>query len=85
MDWLEINIFFAADIRVHEFFKTPYFKSGIHPLPGAQTAIQKLSRFFNLSIVTYDFGIGLSLTLRGILSGSTNRITFIICSGLGRM
>lgn len=41
-----------ADIRVHEFFKTPYFKSGIHPLPGAQTAIQKLSRFFNLSIVT---------------------------------
>ncbi|CAJ2650056.1 unnamed protein product [Trifolium pratense] len=47
-----------ADIRVHEFFKTPYFKSGIHPLPGAQTAMQKLSRFFNLSVVTYDFGLG---------------------------
>lgn len=41
-----------ADIRVHEFFKTPYFKSGIHPLPGAQMALQKLSRFCSLSVVT---------------------------------
>ncbi|MED6110950.1 hypothetical protein PIB30_047758 [Stylosanthes scabra] len=41
-----------ADIRVHEFFKTPYFKTGIHPLPGAQKAIQKLSRFCSLSVVT---------------------------------
>ncbi|KAE9609955.1 hypothetical protein Lal_00006861 [Lupinus albus] len=41
-----------ADFRVHEFFKTPYFKSGIHPLPGAQLALQKLSRFCNLSVVT---------------------------------
>ncbi|XP_027333104.1 uncharacterized protein LOC113847966 isoform X1 [Abrus precatorius] len=41
-----------ADIRVHEFFKTPYFKSGIHPLPGAQTALQNLSRFCSLSVVT---------------------------------
>ncbi|TYG64356.1 hypothetical protein ES288_D06G101300v1 [Gossypium darwinii] len=41
-----------ADIRVHEFFKTPYFKNGIHPLPGAQRALHKLSRFCNLSIVT---------------------------------
>ncbi|XP_057414981.1 uncharacterized protein LOC130709867 [Lotus japonicus] len=41
-----------ADIRVHEFFKTPYFKSGIHPLPGAKTALQKLSRFCSLSVVT---------------------------------
>ncbi|XP_068463686.1 uncharacterized protein [Phaseolus vulgaris] len=41
-----------ADIRVHEFFKTPYFKSGIHPLPGAHTALQKLSRFCSLSVVT---------------------------------
>ncbi|TKY54362.1 phosphatase protein [Spatholobus suberectus] len=41
-----------ADIRVHEFFKTPFFKSGIHPLPGAQTALQKLSRFCSLSVVT---------------------------------
>ncbi|KAM6583702.1 hypothetical protein CsatB_010704 [Cannabis sativa] len=41
-----------ADIRVHEFFKTPYFKTGIHPLPGAQKAIHKLSRFCSLSVVT---------------------------------
>ncbi|KAL1319630.1 hypothetical protein HN51_064438 [Arachis hypogaea] len=41
-----------ADMRVHEFFKTPYFKTGIHPLPGAQKAIQKLSRFCSLSVVT---------------------------------
>lgn len=41
-----------ADIRVHEFFKTPYFKNGIHPLPGAQRALHKLSRFCNLSVVT---------------------------------
>lgn len=41
-----------ADIRVHEFFKTSYFKTGIHPIPGAQQALHKLSRFCNLSIVT---------------------------------
>ncbi|XP_052198520.1 uncharacterized protein LOC127805785 [Diospyros lotus] len=41
-----------ADFRVHEFFKTPYFKTGIHPIPGAQRALQKLSRFCNLSVVT---------------------------------
>ncbi|RDY07327.1 hypothetical protein CR513_08575, partial [Mucuna pruriens] len=41
-----------ADIRVHEFFKTAHFKSGIHPLPGAQTALQKLSKFCSLSVVT---------------------------------
>lgn len=41
-----------ADIRVHEFFKTPYFKKGIHPIPGAQRALHKLSRFCNLSVVT---------------------------------
>ncbi|KAK4266038.1 hypothetical protein QN277_027013 [Acacia crassicarpa] len=41
-----------AAARVHQFFKTPYFKTGIHPLPGAQTALQKLSRFCNLSVVT---------------------------------
>lgn len=83
--WKSIS-FSAADIRVHEFFKTPYFKSGIHPLPGAQMALQKLSRFFNLSVVTYDFGIlNFSSTYRRILSQSTNLISFIICSGLGRM
>lgn len=41
-----------ADVRVHEFFKTSYFKSGIHPIPGARQALQKLSRFCNLSVVT---------------------------------
>lgn len=41
-----------ADIRVHEFFKTSYFKKGIHPLPGSQQALLKLSRFCNLSVVT---------------------------------
>ncbi|KDO73725.1 hypothetical protein CISIN_1g019095mg [Citrus sinensis] len=41
-----------ADLRVHEFFKTPYFKTGIHPLPGAQKALHKLSRYCNLSVVT---------------------------------
>ncbi|KAI8553244.1 hypothetical protein RHMOL_Rhmol05G0000700 [Rhododendron molle] len=42
----------AADIRVHEFFKTSYFKTGIHPIPGARQTLQKLSRFCNLSVVT---------------------------------
>ncbi|XP_047333739.1 uncharacterized protein LOC124937517 [Impatiens glandulifera] len=41
-----------ADIRVHEFFKTSYFKSGIHPIPGARQTLQKLSRFCDLSVVT---------------------------------
>lgn len=45
----------TADIRVHEFFKTSYFKAGIHPIPGARQALQKLSRFCNLSVVTYVF------------------------------
>ncbi|XP_004287685.1 PREDICTED: uncharacterized protein LOC101311028 [Fragaria vesca subsp. vesca] len=41
-----------ADLRVHEFFKTPYFKTGIHPLPGAKETLHKLSGFCNLSVVT---------------------------------
>ncbi|KAL9224167.1 hypothetical protein vseg_000230 [Gypsophila vaccaria] len=41
-----------ADIRVHEFFKTSYFKSGIHPIPGAQKVLNKLSKFCNLAVVT---------------------------------
>ncbi|XP_048227497.1 uncharacterized protein LOC8259020 isoform X2 [Ricinus communis] len=41
-----------ADIRVHEFFKTSYFKSGIYPIPGAQKVLQKLSRLCKLSVVT---------------------------------
>lgn len=47
----------AANTRVHEFFETPYFKSGIQPIPGAQTSLQKLSTFCSLSVVTYDVGI----------------------------
>lgn len=41
-----------ADIRVHEFFNTSYFKTGIHPIPGALQALKRLSRFCNLSVVT---------------------------------
>ncbi|KAJ6836415.1 uncharacterized protein M6B38_327635 [Iris pallida] len=41
-----------ADIRVHEFFKTPYFTNGIHPIPGACNALHKLSTFCHLSVVT---------------------------------
>ncbi|XP_014499881.1 uncharacterized protein LOC106760946 [Vigna radiata var. radiata] len=41
-----------ANTRVHEFFETSYFKSGIQPIPGAQVALRKLSRFCNLSVVT---------------------------------
>ena len=45
----------TADTRVHEFFKTSYFRTGIHPIPGARQALQNLSRFCDLSIVTYVF------------------------------
>ncbi|KAK1314004.1 hypothetical protein QJS10_CPA06g02573 [Acorus calamus] len=41
-----------ADLRVHEFFKTSYFKNGIYPIPGAQQALHKLARFCDLSVVT---------------------------------
>ncbi|XP_058108270.1 uncharacterized protein LOC131251530 [Magnolia sinica] len=41
-----------ANIRVHEFFKTAYFKKGIHPIPGAHQALLRLSTFCNLSVVT---------------------------------
>ncbi|KAL9262258.1 hypothetical protein AKJ16_DCAP05694 [Drosera capensis] len=41
-----------ADIRVHEFFKTSYFRNGIHPIPGAHKALHKLSNFCTLSVVT---------------------------------
>ncbi|OVA08285.1 5'(3')-deoxyribonucleotidase [Macleaya cordata] len=46
------DIAFFTDIRVHEFFKTSYFKTGIHPIPGARVALHKLSTFCNLSVVT---------------------------------
>ncbi|CAD5165214.1 unnamed protein product [Musa acuminata subsp. malaccensis] len=41
-----------ANIRVHEFFKSSYFKTGIYPIPGARHALDKLSTFCNLSVVT---------------------------------
>ncbi|KAL9248746.1 hypothetical protein AKJ16_DCAP08340 [Drosera capensis] len=41
-----------ADIRVHEFFKTSYFRNAIHPIPGAHKALHKLSNFCRLSVVT---------------------------------
>ncbi|CAH2077083.1 unnamed protein product [Thlaspi arvense] len=41
-----------ADLRVHEFFKTSYFKKGIHPLPGAHKTLHKLARHCELSVVT---------------------------------
>lgn len=56
------SLFCTADVRVHEFFKTPYFKKGIHPLPGAQQALQKLSRFCNLSVVTYVLATNLIMS-----------------------
>nr|XP_016509866.1 PREDICTED: uncharacterized protein LOC107827283 isoform X2 [Nicotiana tabacum] len=49
---LSFQLSYLADIRVHEFFKTSYFKTGIHPIPGARQALHKMSRFCNLSIVT---------------------------------
>ncbi|CAN0901230.1 hypothetical protein LINGRAHAP2_LOCUS21301 [Linum grandiflorum] len=44
-----------ADTRVHEFFKTAYFKNGIDPLPGARQVLHKLSSHCKLSVVTYVF------------------------------
>ncbi|KAL1547883.1 hypothetical protein AAHA92_16190 [Salvia divinorum] len=43
---------YEADHRVHEFFKTPYFKKEINPIPGAREALEKLSQTYNLSVVT---------------------------------
>lgn len=41
-----------AQIRVHEFFKTPYFTSGIDPIPGAHTVLSNVTTFCSLSVVT---------------------------------
>ncbi|KAM0884971.1 hypothetical protein ACQ4PT_030666 [Festuca glaucescens] len=41
-----------ASILVHEFFTTHYFQDGIHPIPGARDALQNLSSFCSLSVVT---------------------------------
>ncbi|CAK9143276.1 unnamed protein product [Ilex paraguariensis] len=54
-NWLNDNdivLIVTADIRVHEFFKTSYFRMGIHPIPGAQQALQNLSKYCSLSVVT---------------------------------
>lgn len=58
----KILLIVAANIRVHEFFKTSYFKTGIHPIPGARRALNKLSRFCNLSVVTYVISVKLLST-----------------------
>ncbi|KAF8697956.1 hypothetical protein HU200_035456 [Digitaria exilis] len=42
----------AANYLVHEFFTTHYFQDGIQPIPGARDALQNLSSFCSLSIVT---------------------------------
>ncbi|XP_039127521.1 uncharacterized protein LOC120263619 [Dioscorea cayenensis subsp. rotundata] len=55
-----------ADIRVHEFFKTPYFKKGIHPIPGARLTLEKLSTFCDLSVVTSRQNAIKDLTLEWI-------------------
>nr|CAB3469852.1 unnamed protein product [Digitaria exilis] len=44
-----------ANYLVHEFFTTHYFQDGIQPIPGARDALQNLSSFCSLSIVT-SFG-----------------------------
>lgn len=41
-----------ANFLVHEFFTTHYFQDGIHPIPGARDALQTLSSFCSLSVVT---------------------------------
>ncbi|EPS63304.1 hypothetical protein M569_11482, partial [Genlisea aurea] len=41
-----------ADIRVHEFFDTAYFREGIDPIPGASEALHRLSETCSMSIVT---------------------------------
>jgi len=41
-----------ANYLVHEFFATHYFQDGIQPIPGARDALQNLSSFCSLSIVT---------------------------------
>jgi len=41
-----------ANLLVHEFFTTHYFQDGIHPIPGARDALQNLSSFCSLSVVT---------------------------------
>jgi len=62
----------AANTRVHEFFETSYFKSGIQPIPGAKVALRNLSRFCNLSVVTYDVGIDFTSACSRIWAAWTN-------------
>lgn len=37
---------------VHEFFKSPHFKDGIPPVPGALEALQRLGQLSDLVVVT---------------------------------
>uniref|UniRef100_A0ACD5YJZ9 Uncharacterized protein n=1 Tax=Avena sativa TaxID=4498 RepID=A0ACD5YJZ9_AVESA len=41
-----------ANSLVHEFYGSHYFQNGIHPIPGALDALQNLSSFCTLSVVT---------------------------------
>ncbi|KAI3932221.1 hypothetical protein MKW92_052167 [Papaver armeniacum] len=45
-----ISTYSSSAQLTYYFFKTPYFKTGIHPLPGAQVTLHKLSKFCNLSV-----------------------------------
>lgn len=62
----------AADTRVHEFFKSPYFKKGIYPIPGALQALRKLSEFCSLSIVTYVYYLPLACVTYAYVSTAVN-------------
>ncbi|KAM3693870.1 hypothetical protein ACB098_07G015700 [Castanea mollissima] len=43
-----------ADIRVHEFFKTSYFKMGIQPLPGLGRMQSRTTQFIGLRSIFRD-------------------------------
>ncbi|XP_038699989.1 uncharacterized protein LOC119997198 isoform X2 [Tripterygium wilfordii] len=44
-----------ADFRVHEFFKTSYFKKGIHPLPGHGRMQSRTIQLSGLRGITRDY------------------------------
>ncbi|XP_038710886.1 uncharacterized protein LOC120005359 isoform X2 [Tripterygium wilfordii] len=44
-----------ADFRVHEFFKTSYFKKGIHPLPGHVKMRSRTIQLSGLRGITRDY------------------------------
>jgi hypothetical protein len=43
---------FAANEKVHDFFQSRHFTSGIPPIPGAYEALQRLASFCSLVVVT---------------------------------